>query len=82
MIEIAQLLQQKAGLNEAQSQDAAQAIANLIRSRIPESLQGTVLPLLGIDAATAGDQPADAGQSGGLGGLLSAAENMFGGNKS
>lgn len=82
MIEIAQLLQQKTGLNEAQSQEAAQAIANLIQSKIPASLQSTVLPLLGLDAGTAGDQPADTGQAGGIGGLLSAAESMFGGNKS
>ena len=82
MIEIAQLLQQKTGLNEAQSQEAAQAIASLIQSKIPESLQSTVLPLLGMDAGTASDQPADAGQASGVGSLLSAAESMFGGNKS
>ncbi|MDE3187126.1 MAG: hypothetical protein KGM96_06310 [Acidobacteriota bacterium] len=81
MIEIVQLLQQKAGLSEDQSQEVAQAIANLIRSKIPESLQGTVMPLLGFDQGAAEGQPAQAAQSGGLGGLLSAAEGMFGENK-
>jgi hypothetical protein len=78
MNEIAQLLQEKAGLSPEQSQEVAQAIIGLIKSKVPSEFQGMLGSVLGGDAPAAGGaQTADAG---GLGGLLGAAEGMFGGH--
>jgi hypothetical protein len=76
MNEIAQLLQEKAGLSPEQSQEVAQAIISLIKSKVPSEFQGVLGSVLG-EAPAADGQTAEAG---GLGGLLGAAEGLFGGH--
>jgi hypothetical protein len=77
MNEIAQLLQEKAGLSPEQSQEVAQAIIGLIKSKVPTEFQGMLGSVLGGEAPAADGQTAEAG---GLGGLLGAAEGLFGGH--
>jgi hypothetical protein len=77
MNEIAQLLQEKAGLSPEQSQEAAQAVVGLIKSKVPAEFQGVLDSMLGGNQSATGGQTAEAG---GLGGLLGAAEGMFGGH--
>lgn len=77
MNEIAQVLQQKLGLSDQQAQEAETAVIDLIKSKLPPEFQGAVGSLLGGGSADAAGQS----QSGGLGGLLSAAQGLFGGNK-
>ena len=74
MNEIVELLQQKAGLSPDKAQEVATAIVGLIKSKVPSEFQGVVDQFLG------GGSDAQAGSSalGGLGGLLGAAEGMFG----
>ena len=76
MNELEQLLQEKVGLSQEQAQMAIQVVASHLESRVPAPLQGMLAPLLGVQAG--GGQPADAGQSGGLGSLLGSVESMFG----
>ena len=75
MNEIIQLLQDKVGLNQEQAQAVVQVLASHLQSRIPESLQGTVMPLLGLQG---GDGQVAGGESGGLGGLLGEVSSIFG----
>jgi hypothetical protein len=77
MNEIAQLLQEKAGLSPEQSQEVAQAVIGLIKSKVPAEFQGMLDSMLGGNQS-ATDGPAAA--TGGLGSLLGAAEGMFGGH--
>jgi len=77
MNEIAQLLQEKAGLSPEQSQEVAQEIVGLIKSKVPAEFQGVLDSMLGGNQSAAGGQAAAAG---GLGSLLGAAEGMFGGH--
>jgi hypothetical protein len=71
MNELADLLQQKAGLSPDQAQAAVQAIASFIASRVPPSMQAEVLPLLGLQSGGA--------DSGGMSGLLGSVEGLLGG---
>ncbi len=71
MDEIVQILQEKAGLSPDQAQEVAQAIVGVIKSKVPSEFQGVVDQFLG----GGGDAQAS---SGGLGGLLGAAEGLFG----
>jgi hypothetical protein len=73
MNEIMELLQNKVGLNEEQSRAVVQLLASHLQSRLPESVQGMVMPLLGLQAE---GQAAD-GASAGLGGMLGSLEGMF-----
>ncbi len=77
MNEIVQLLQEKAGLSQEQAQSVVQLLASHLQSRIPESMQGLVMPLLGVGAAGDGQTA----ESGGLSSLLGSVAGMFG-NKS
>ena len=54
MNELEQLLQQKVGLSPDQSQAVIQLVASHLQSKIPESLQGAVLPLLGLEPGADG----------------------------
>lgn len=74
MNEIMQLLQNKVGLSEEQSRQVVQVVANHLQSKLPESMYGMVMPLLG----TQGSDQGGASQSGGLAGMLGSVENMFG----
>lgn len=74
MNEIVQLLQDKVGLNQEQAQAVVQVLASHLQSRLPVSLQGAVLPLLGLQ----GDAQAAGGESGGLGGLMGEVSSLFG----
>jgi hypothetical protein len=76
MDEIVQILQQKAGLSPDQAQEVAQAIVSLIKSRVPSEFQPMVDQYLG--GSGGGDAQAGSNVLGGLGGLLGAAEGMFG----
>ena len=73
MNEIMQLLQNKVGLNEEQSRAVVQVIATHLQARLPEALQGAVMPLLGLHANS---QVAE-GESSAPGGMLGAVEGMF-----
>lgn len=74
MNEISQLLQQRFGLSAEQAQQAENAILGLIRSKVPTQFQGIFDQLAGQPGAQAdGSAP-----SGGLGGLLGAAEGLLG----
>lgn len=78
MSEIAVLLQQKAGLSPDKAAEVEQVVVQHIMSRVPSEFQGMLGSVLGSGASTTADgQPAVA-ESGGLGGLLSAATSMFG----
>jgi hypothetical protein len=74
MNEIVELLQQKANLSPDQAQEVATAIVGLIKSKVPTEFQGMVDQFLG----GGGTQQAGSSALGGLGGLLGAAEGMFG----
>ena len=78
MNEIAQLLQQKFGLSAEQSQQAETAVLGIIRSKVPSQFQGAFDSLLGGQASPTDSQTA-AGESGGIGGLLGAAEGLLSG---
>jgi hypothetical protein len=79
MNEIGQVLQQKLGLSDAQAQEAESAVIEVIRSKVPAQFQGIVNSILGPGGGAQGtDQGAAPAQSGGLGGLLSEAEGLFG----
>jgi len=71
MGEIAQVLQDKAGLSADQAQQAETIVIDLVKSKVPAEFQGALSSVLGGGGA----------ESGGVGGLLSAAEGLFGGNK-
>jgi hypothetical protein len=74
MNEISQLLQQRFGMSAEQAQEAENAILGLIRSKVPAQFQGIFDQLTGQPGVQAdGSAPAT-----GLGGLLGAAEGLFG----
>lgn len=73
MSEIADLLQQKAGLSPDQAQQVEQLVVSHLMSRVPSEFQGMLGSVLGGGAA---GQPAASG--GGLGSLLSEASTLFG----
>jgi hypothetical protein len=75
MNEIVELLQQKAGLSPDKAQEVATALVGLIKSKVPPEFQGMVDQFLG---GSGGDAQAGSSALGGLGGLLGAAEGMFG----
>jgi hypothetical protein len=74
MNEIAEILQQRAGLGPDQAQEIAKVIVDLIKSKIPPEFQGIAGQFLDGSA----DSQAGSSALGGLGGLLGAAEGMFG----
>ena len=74
MSEIATLLEQKVGLSPDQAQSAESVLIEHLRNRVPSQFQGMLDQVLG--AGSSG--PADATQSGGVGGLLSEAESLLG----
>jgi hypothetical protein len=76
MSEIADLLQQKAGLSPEKAQEVEQIVIQHITARVPPEFQGMVSSVLGTGAD--GQAPA----SGGLSSLLGAASGLFGGSKS
>jgi hypothetical protein len=73
MNEISELLQQRFGLSADQAQEAERAILDLIKSKVPPQFQGIVDSFLG---QSAGDGAAAASTE--SGGLLGAAESLFG----
>jgi len=73
MNEIMQLLQNRVGLSEDQSRTVVQVVASHLQSKLPGSVQGMVMPLLGLEGS---GQSAEGG-SGGLGGMLGSVESMF-----
>jgi hypothetical protein len=77
MSEIADLLQQKAGLSPEKAQEVEQIVVEHITAKVPAEFQGMVSSVLGTGAAD-GQVPAE---SGGLSGLLGAASSLFGGSK-
>jgi ABC-type amino acid transport substrate-binding protein len=74
MNEIVEILQQRAGLSPDQAQEVAKAIVDLIKSKVPSEFQPMVDQYLG----GSGDAQASSSGLGALGGLLGAAEGMFG----
>ncbi len=81
MSEIAKLLQERVGLSVDQAESAENVVLEFIRSRVPAQYQGLLGSVLGGQPGT-GDTNSPAGDAvGGLGGLIGAAEGMFGGSK-
>lgn len=80
MSEIADLLQQKAGLSPDKAQEVEQLVVEHITARVPSEFQGMLGSVLGSGASGGEGQPGES-ESGGLGGLLNAASGLFGGNK-
>jgi len=78
MSEIADLLQQKAGLSPDQAQQAEQLVAQHLLSKVPPEFQGMLTSVLGVGDSSSAGAPA---ASGGMGGLLGMAESFLGGNK-
>ena len=70
MSEIADLLQQRAGLSPDQAQQVEQIVIEHFSSKVPAEYQGILSSVLGT-----GDGQA----AGGLGGLLGEASKLFGG---
>lgn len=79
MGEIAQLLQQRVGLNQDQAQSAETEVIAFVKSRVPGEFQGVLDMVLGGGQAPGGDQAAAPAAPGGLGSLLGAAEGLLGG---
>lgn len=77
MNEIVQLLQQRFGMNEDQSREAASAVLQLIQSKVPEQYRGMLQSLIGSEEA-GGSEPG----SGGIGSILGAASGLLGGHRS
>lgn len=75
MSEIADILQQKAGLGPDQAQEVEQVIVQAILSKVPSEFQGALGSVLGVGTGAA---DSGAAQSEGLGGLLGMAEGLFG----
>jgi len=73
MGEIADLLQQKAGLGPDKAQEVEQIVVEHITARVPSEFQGIVGSVLGTSAAADGQS----GGSGELGGIVSAASGFF-----
>ena len=78
MSEIADLLQQKAGLSPDKAQEVEQIVVEHLTAKVPPQFQGILSSVLGTEAGADGQAPAE---SGGLGSLLGAASSFFG-NKS
>ena len=76
MSQIAELLQQKAGLSPEKAQEVEQIVIEHIIANVPPQFQGIVGSFLGSGEAAAegGQSP----ESGGLGGLLGAASSFLG----
>jgi len=79
MSEIANLLQQKAGLSPEKSQEVEQVVMEHLMARVPPQFQGILASVLGTGSAAEGAP--QVAESGGLGGMLGAVTGMFGGNK-
>lgn len=73
MNEISQLLQQRFGLSPSQSQEAATAILNLLRSKVPAQFQGMFDSFAGQTGGEAQSNPKSES-----GNLLSSAESLLG----
>jgi hypothetical protein len=80
MSEIADMLQQKAGLSPDKAQEVEQLVIEHVTSRVPPEFQGMLGSVLGTGSSDAAGQSGEP-ESGGLGGLLNAASGLFGGNK-
>lgn len=77
MNEIAQLLQQKFGMNEDQAREAGRAVLQLIQSKIPEQYQGMLSSLVGSGEAGGGEP-----EPGAMSSVLGAASGLLAGRKS
>jgi hypothetical protein len=74
MDEIVQMLQDKAGLSPDQAKEVAQALVDIIESKVPPEFKGIIGSILGQGTAGGTEQA-------GLGGLLGGLSGLFGGNK-
>ncbi len=77
MSEIADILQQRAGLSPDKAQEVEQLILQHITSRVPSEFQGILRSVVGSGASSTDTPPATA-DSGGLGSLLNSASGIFG----
>ena len=80
MSEIANLLQQKAGLSPEKSQEVEQLVIEHLMAKVPPQFQGILGSVLGTGASPTEGTP-EVAESGGLGGMLGAITGMFGGKK-
>jgi hypothetical protein len=80
MSEIANLLQQKAGLSPEKSQEVEQIVIEHLTAKVPPQFQGILGSVLGTGANSA-EGASEVAEPGGLSGMLGAVTGMFGGNK-
>lgn len=81
MGEISKLLQERVNLSPEQADSAETEVLEFLRSRVPEQFQGVLDTFLGSQPQSEGDGKPASDALGGLGGLVGAAESIFGGNK-
>lgn len=85
MSEIANLLQQRAGLSSEKSHEVEQIVIEHVMARVPPQFQGILGSVLGTGAAaTSADGTPVATETagaGGLSGMLGSVTGMFGGSK-
>jgi hypothetical protein len=80
MSEIANLLQQKAGLSPEKSQEVEQIVIEHLTAKVPPQFRGILGSVLGT-GANSSEGASEAGEPGGLSGMVGAVTGMFGGNK-
>lgn len=78
MGEIAQLLQERVGLNDSQAQEAENAVIQFVKSKVPEQFQGTLDTFLGSSQNASAEPAASTSGSQDLGSLLGEAETLLG----
>jgi hypothetical protein len=80
MSEIANLLQQRAGLSPEKAQQVEQIVVEHIMARVPPQFQGMLSSVLGTGVGP-GEATSAAEGSGGLGSVLGSVTGMLGGSK-
>jgi len=80
MSEIANLLQQRAGLSPEKAQQVEQIVVEHIMARVPPQFQGMLSSVLGTGVSP-GEATSAAEGSGGLGSVLGSVTGMLGGSK-
>lgn len=81
MGEISTLLQERVNLSAEQADGAENEVVAFLRSRVPEQFQGVLDSILGSQSESGGTEKPAGDVLGGLGGLVGAAESVFGGHK-
>ncbi len=81
MGEISTLLQERVHLSAEQADSAETEVLAFLRSRVPGQFQAVLDSFLGSQSESGGAEKPAGDALGGLGGLVGAAESIFGGHK-